>query len=43
MKTYELTGDYANKSAQIRFIQDSNGTDGTKGFTFAINVPEATN
>ena len=43
MKTYELTGDYANKPAQIRFIQDSNGTDGTKGFTFAINVPKATN
>lgn len=40
MKTYELTGDYANKAAQLRFIQDSNGTDGTKGFTFDISVPE---
>lgn len=40
MKNYELTGDYASKAAQLRFIQDSNGTDGTKGFTFNISVPE---
>lgn len=39
MNTYTLPENYANQSAQIKFIFDSNGTDGTKGFTFDITVP----
>ncbi len=42
IKTYTLPESYANQEAQLKFIFDSNGTDGTKGFTFDITVPEAT-
>ena len=38
MKTYTLSTAYASQSAQLRFIMDSNGTDGTKGFTFNIST-----
>ena len=37
MKTYTLPEAYASQSAQLRFIMDSNGTDGTAGFTFSIS------
>lgn len=40
MKTYTLPDAYANQETQLKFIFDSNGTDGTKGFTFDITVPE---
>ena len=40
MKTYTLPDDYKDQEAQLKFIFDSNGTDGTKGFTFDITVPE---
>ncbi len=40
MKTYTLPEEYANQSAKLKFIFDSNGTDGTKGFTFDITVPK---
>lgn len=39
MKTYTLPESYANQEAQLKFIFDSNDTDGTKGFTFDITVP----
>lgn len=41
VKTYTLDDAYETKDAQLKFIFDSNGTDGTKGFTFDITVPEA--
>ncbi|MDE5896320.1 MAG: hypothetical protein K2H43_00735, partial [Clostridia bacterium] len=41
MKTYTLPDGYKDQEAQLKFIFDSNGTDGTKGFTFDITVPEA--
>lgn len=40
IKTYTLPEAYATQSAQVKFIFDSNGTDGTEGFTFDITVPE---
>lgn len=39
VKTYTLDDAYETKDAQLKFIFDSNGTDGTKGFTFDITVP----
>ena len=39
IKTYTLDDVYESMDAQIKFIFDSNGTDGTKGFTFDITVP----
>ncbi len=41
MKTYTLPDGYKDQEAQLKFIFDSNGTDGTKGFAFNITVPEA--
>ncbi len=40
IKTYTLPEGYATETAQVKFIFDSNGTDGTKGFTFDITVSE---
>lgn len=40
IKTYTLPENYATETAQVKFIFDSNGTDGTKGFTFDITVSE---
>ncbi len=41
MKTYTLPDEYKDQEAQLKFIFDSNGTDGMKGFKFNITVPEA--
>ena len=41
MKTFTLPDEYKDQEAQLKFIFDSNGTDGTKGFTLDITVPEA--
>lgn len=40
MQTYALPDKYASQTAQLKFIFDSNGTDGTAGFTFDISVPQ---
>ncbi len=39
MKTYTLPDAYKDQAARLKFIFDSNGTDGTKGITFDVTAP----